>query len=100
MVQLLAVLNERAAVGRGPEAAGFTIDQLYAEIASAPATAAGGKTPDWTGLRKLLATARASGILAIVTEQVIDDFAVVFSLNAKQLLSLKDIVLGAKEDRR
>jgi hypothetical protein len=40
----------------------------------------------------------APGVLEQINNQVIDDFAVVFQLNAKQVVELKDIVLGAKED--
>ena len=49
-------------------------------------------------VRKLLAQARRAGVLDQINEQVINDFAVVFQLNAKQVVELKDIVLGAKED--
>jgi hypothetical protein len=52
---------------------------------------------DWSSLRKLVAKARRDGVLERVTRQVIDDFAVVFSLNARQVLNLHDVLLKAKD---
>jgi hypothetical protein len=95
--QLLDILNERLACDLGPDAAPYTMEQLYAEIGDAAgAVPAGGH--DWTSLRKLLSRAKQSGVLGAITDQIINDFAVVFSLNQKQVLVLKDIVLQAKED--
>lgn len=94
--QLLNLLNERLRSDLGPDALPYTMDQLYAEIGDAPTPAAGGH--DWPGLRKLLAAAERAGTLSAVNEQVIDDFAVVFSLNQKQVLVLKDILLPAQGD--
>lgn len=95
--QLLGLLNERLAFDLGPDALPYTMEQLYAEIGDAAADApAGGH--DWASLRQLLAKAQRSGVLEAVTEQVINDFAVVFSLNQKQVLILKDIALQAKEE--
>lgn len=95
--QLLGILNERLACDLGPDATPYTMEQLYAEIGGATAAApAGGR--DWANLRKLLANARRAGTLQAITEQTINDFALVFSLNQKQLLVLKDIVLEAKGD--
>lgn len=95
--QLLSILNERLVCDLGPDAAPYTMEQLYAEIGDATgAVPAGGH--DWASLRKLLARAKRAGVLALITEQVIDDFAVVFSLNTKQVLSLKEILLRAGED--
>jgi len=97
--QLLVVLNERLACDLGPDAMPYTMDQLHAEIGDlAGAAPAGGH--GWASLRKLLAQARRNGVLAAISEQVINDFAVVFSLNPKQVLSLKDIVLQASEGRQ
>lgn len=94
--QLLDILNERLVCDLGPDAVPYAMEQLYAEIGDA----AGG-TPasghDWPSLRKLIAKAERAGVLAVIDEQVINDFAVVFSLNQKQVLTLKDIVLQAKE---
>lgn len=94
---LLNLLNERLRADLGPDALPYTMDQLYAEIGDAPTPAAGGGH-DWPGLRKLLAAAERAGTLAAVNEQVIDDFAVVFSLNQKQVLVLKDILLQTQDD--
>lgn len=95
--QLLGLLNERLMCDLGPDALPYTMEQLYAEIGGAAiVTPAGGH--DWPSLRKLLAKAARDGVLDAVNEQVINDFAVVFSLNPKQVLALKDIVLQAKED--
>ncbi|WP_448205313.1 hypothetical protein [Azospirillum sp. sgz302134] len=97
--QLLSLLNDRLVSDRGTGVQRYTMQQLYAEIADVAGAAPTDGGYDWAGLRKLLAAARASGVLDQVDEQIIEDFAVVFSLNAKQLLTLKDIVLGAKEER-
>jgi len=98
--QLLGILNARVTGDRGSTATLHTLEQLHAEMAAITATAAPGPISDWASLRKILARARAAGILALITEQLIDDFAVVFSLNAKQALSLKDIVLAAAQEDR
>lgn len=95
--QLLNLLNERLRSDLGPDALLYSMDQLYAEIGDAPTPAAGGGH-DWPGLRKLLAAAERAGTLAAVNEQVIDDFAIVFSLNQKQVLVLKDIILQSQGD--
>lgn len=95
--QLLGILNERLACDLGPDAMPYTIDQLHAEIGDAVVSAGAGSM-DWPSLRKLLAQARRSGVLGRITAQLIDDFAVVYSLNAKQVMSLKDILLKAKEE--
>lgn len=95
--QLLAILNERLAGDLGPDAAPYTMEQLHAELQHIPtATSAG----DWGGLRKLLAHARRDGVLELLDVQLIDDFAVVFSLSSAQVLRLKDVVLSAKETTR
>ena len=95
--KLLEILNERLACDLGPDAAPYTIEQMYAEIGDAAGAApAGGH--DWASLRKLLGRAKQAGVMGAITEQVINDFAVVFSLNPKQALVLKDIVLQAKEE--
>lgn len=97
--QLLDLLNERLMCDLGPDAMSYTMDQLYAEIGGAAAvTPSGGH--DWPSLRKLLAKAARDGVLKAINDQVINDFAVVYSLNPKQVLALKDIVLQAKEEER
>lgn len=95
--QLLGILNERLACDLGPDAKPYTMEQLYAEIGDASGGAPVGGH-DWPSLRKLIAKAHRTGTLNAVTEQVIIDFAVVFSLNQKQVLVLKDIILQAKEE--
>jgi hypothetical protein len=71
------------------------MEQLFAEIGDSQPVPAGGH--DWSSLRKLVAKARRDGVLARVTRQVIADFAVVFSLNARQVLQLHDVLLKAEE---
>ena len=89
---LLDLLNERLTSDLGPDAARYTMDHLHQEIGSGASGPVG--TKDWGGLRRLMSQARRSGVLGRVSEQVIDDFAVVFQLNARQVMSLKDIVLA------
>ncbi|GAO20883.1 MULTISPECIES: hypothetical protein [Comamonadaceae] len=94
--QLLALLNERLACDLGPDATPYGMDQLHAQIGTFTAAApAGGH--GWAAQRKLIAQARRSGLLAAITEQVIDDFAVVFSLNPKQVLCLRDTLLQPED---
>lgn len=95
---LLTLLNDRLESDRGAGAQRYTREQLCAEIDQAVGASPTREGYDWAGLRKLLGAARASGVLEQIDEQTIDDFAVVFSLNAKQMLTLKDIVLGARRD--
>lgn len=94
---MLGILNERLAADQGNRVAPYTIEQLRREIASV-ASAVPASTNDWGTLRKLVAKARRDGTLGLIDEQVIDDFAVVFSLNHKQVLILKDILLDRTED--
>jgi hypothetical protein len=93
--QLLDVLNERLASDLGPEETPHTMEQLYSEIGDSQVMPAGGH--DWSSLRKLVAIARGKGTLEAITKQVIDDFAVVFSLSSQQVLRLHDVLLRAKE---
>ena len=44
------------------------------------------------------AQAKRAGTLDRINEQVINDFAVVFSLSPKHLMRLKDILLQPEED--
>lgn len=94
--QLLDILNERLVCDLGSDATLYTMEQLYAEVGDAMGAPAGGH--DWPSLRKLLAKAQRDGVLDKIDEQTINDFAVVFSLNPKQVLALKDIVLQIKEE--
>ena len=95
--QLLGILNERLRFDLGVDAVPYTLDQLKAEIDANAVTIEDGPD-DWVGLRKLLTKARRSGVLEEITEQVINDFAVVYSLNAKQVMHLKDVLLTKDED--
>jgi hypothetical protein len=95
MQQLLGILNTRLAGDVGDRVAPYTLDQLRAEIAGT--VGAVPAADDWAGLRKRLAKARRDGVLDQIDEQTIHDFAVVFSLNPRQMLSLKDILLQAEE---
>ncbi|CAN7773706.1 hypothetical protein LJR290_007668 [Variovorax sp. LjRoot290] len=97
--KLLDILNERLACDLGSDDSPYTLEQLnmaIQEVHGAGNPASLGR--DWPSVRKLLAQARRAGVLDQINEQVINDFAVVFQLNAKQVVELKDIVLGAKED--
>lgn len=95
-LQLLGILNERLLCDQGGSAVLYTIDQLKAEIASVT-TAVPSSGNDWGTLRKLLAKARREGVLGQINEQVINDFAVVYSLNQKQVMTLKDILLNGED---
>jgi hypothetical protein len=46
----------------------------------------------------LLAHARNTGILELINDQIIADFAVVFLLTANQVIRLKDVLLSREED--
>ncbi len=94
--QLLEVLNDRLAADLGPDEEPYTMEQLYAEIGEVDQAPAGGH--DWSSLRKLLAKAKREGVLDAVSRQLIDDFAVVFSLTSAQVLRLQDVLLRAKEE--
>ncbi len=95
-LQLLSLLNERLEADT-PGAPPFTMEQLHAEVGDrAEAPAAGAQ--DWSSLRKLLAKARREGLLEKVTRQVIDDFAVVFSLSPGQVLRLQDVLLRGEDE--
>jgi hypothetical protein len=93
--EVLSVLNERLSCDLGPDAAPYTMDQLKTELDDGTAMESGN---DWASLRKMLAKARREGILERIDEQLIDDFAVVYSLNPKQVLSIKEIILDSQED--
>jgi len=95
--QLLALLNERLACDLGPDATPYSMDQLHAQIGSFAAPVPSGGH-GWAAQRKLIAQARKAGVLDAVTEQVIDDFAVVFSLNPKQVLYLRDTLLPSEDN--
>lgn len=86
---LLELLNERLVSDLGPDAAPYTLEQLRA---AAPAKPASAQASDWVELRRLLARARRTGLLDQITPQMIEDFAVVYSLTAGQLMRIKDAI--------
>ena len=94
--QLLGILNDRLRSDLGPDTAPYGMEQLHAEIAALPGSKPAGDH-GWAGLRKLLAQAKRAGTLDRIDEQVINDFAVVFSLSPKHLMRLKDILLQPAE---
>jgi hypothetical protein len=95
--QLLGILNERLKNDLGPNAKPYTAEQLHTEITKvAGPTASNGN--GWAALRKLLAHARNTGILELINDQIIADFAVVFLLTANQVIRLKDVLLSREED--
>lgn len=97
--QLLELLNDRLVADLGPDAPRYTEAMLADEMRLLPSADAV-KSGDWGGLRRVLATARRSGVLATITEQVIDDFAVIFSLSPAQALRLRDTVQSAQDPAR
>lgn len=93
--QLLDLLNtRRRADGLGQ--AEISADAL-AEEASRHCTPSHGT--GWVSLRRVLAEARASGVLDRVTAQVVDDFAVVFQLSRGQVLQLKDVLFNVEGEQ-
>lgn len=111
--KLLTTLNTRLVADLGPDAARYTLEQLGMELEAqgvtvAPAARAtsdgqaarGGLVEggnDWAALRRMIGQARRSGVLAQISEQTIDDFAVVYSLSAAQVLHLKEVILKSQE---
>jgi hypothetical protein len=94
--QLLELLNERLTLDLGPDAPRYTIEMLERQV-GAGAGAAASQAQTWSTLRKLIAQARQSGALRRVNEQLIHDFAVVYSISPKQLITLREILLGDDE---
>lgn len=96
-LQLLGILNDRLRSDLGPDAQPYTVEQLHAEIAMMP-EAKPASDHGWAGLRKLLAHAKRAGTLDRINDQIIGDFAIVFSLSPKHLMRLKDVLLQPAED--
>jgi hypothetical protein len=92
--KLLERLNERLLADLGPGASPYTPEQLLREIASLPG--ADDLARDFSMLRRLLNVARADGTLDEITPQTVDDFAVVFSLNERQLQHLKEVLFAGE----
>jgi len=95
--QLLGILNERLKNDLGPNARPYTAEQLHSEITKVAGPIASNGN-GWGALRKLLAHARTTGTLDLITDQIIADFAVVFLLTANQVIRLKDVLLSREED--
>jgi hypothetical protein len=95
--ELLGILNERLSFDLGSAAVPYRLEQVNREIneLAVPAPVSG---RDWVGMRKLINQARRDGVLPLINEQVINDFAVVFSLNTRQVLALKDVLLQQNEE--
>ena len=95
--ELLGILNERLSFDQGATDVHYSLEQLSAEISrlTVPAPV---NVRDWVGMRKLINQARRDGVLGQINEQVINDFAVVFSLNTRQVLALKDVLLDQDEE--
>jgi hypothetical protein len=94
--QLLGVLNERLRCDRGPAVTLFTVEQLKAEIDCV--TGAVPHQDDWGSLRRILAKARRDGVLEQITETIIHDFAIVYALTHRQLITLKDVLLQSDKE--
>lgn len=92
---LLELLNARRIADRGDAAIALSLEQLQRTLATLAKPA---REPGWSGLRKLIEDARSAGVLAAIHSQVIDDFAVVFALNARQVVTLKDSLLNDDGD--
>jgi hypothetical protein len=95
--QLLGILNERLRNDLGPNATPYTVEQLHAEITNITGSTANNGN-GWAGLRKLLAHARTTGTLDLISAQIIADFAVVFMLTPNHVIRLKDVLLSREED--
>lgn len=93
--ELLRILNERLHADVGPDVPDYTVEQLHAELRAIAVPTDGASS--WAGLRQVLAAARRSGVLSSLTPQVLEDFAVVYQLSPAQLMTLRDVVRGAKE---
>lgn len=93
--QLLELLNERLAADLGAGTPRYTMEQLHAELRDAAAPA---ESNDWAGLRRMIAHARKAGVLQQISPQMIEDFAVVFSLTPAQVMRSKDVILSARSN--
>ncbi len=93
-LDLLRLLNHRLVADLGGDAPRYTMAMLDTAVAAIrkPESA-----EDWGGLRRLLAEARTTGLLATITAQTIKDFAVVYQCAPAQLMRLKDILRSAQD---
>lgn len=92
--QLLGILNERMHADVGADAPDYTLEQLHAETSTQQQSAA---ASDWSSLRQTITIARRCGLLHEITPQVVDDFAVVYSLSSAQHMHLRDVIRSVKE---
>ncbi len=93
--KLLTLLNARLLADHGGTVARYTPEELDAEIRrQSPSSGAAPRPDDWAGLRQMLDQARREGVLDRISEQVIQDFALIFRCTPKQLMVLKDTVLS------
>lgn len=90
---LLKLLNDRLVADRGAGVVLHTLEQLRSHVESARSTSADG---GWGGQRRQLARARKAGVLPQITQQVIDDFAIVFQLSAAQVTHLREAIASAQ----
>lgn len=88
--QLLDLLNDRLVADRGSAVARHTMMQVQKAISEIGLSARDVAQGAWSDVRRRLAHARRDGVLHGVTEQTVDDFAVVFGATAAQVLRLKD----------
>jgi hypothetical protein len=94
---LLRILNDRLRADVGAHAPAYTLEQLHSELKNVAPAETSPRT--WAGLRRVLAEARTAGVLVAITPQVIEDFAVVYSLAPAQLMHVRDVVRAAQEER-
>ena len=95
--RLLAVLNDRLHADRGHTDDSYSMNQLQAEIATLPKPKSGADN-SWATIRKALGAATRNGTLARVDARIIADFAIIFSLTPKHLMTLHDVLLQTEED--
>jgi hypothetical protein len=100
LAELLNILNLRREAD-APATAPYTMAQLTTELQTLALVtkAAGAEADDWAQLRKLIAQARTTGVLQTISPTTIDDFAIVFQLSPAQVMTLKDVIAHAQEDR-
>lgn len=94
---LLELLNDRLMADLGPDAPRYTEAMLSDALReSSGGTAGVGGGSDWASLRRVLAKARRDGLLQRLTTEIVEDFAVVFSLSPAQALRLRETILSAQ----
>jgi len=91
--KLLSLLNARLLADQGERARKYAPEELDAEIRRQSPHAAAARPNDWANMRQMLNQARREGVLDHVTEQVIEDFGLLFRCSVKQLMVLKDTLL-------